>query len=43
MWQQFVDATGRMSGQAFEHVLQVAIRIVSVEFAGSCRGPDYAE
>jgi hypothetical protein len=34
MRQQFIDATGRMSRQPFEYILEIAIRIVAVELRG---------
>ena len=31
---KIIDATGRVSRQSFEHVLEVTIRIVTIEFGG---------
>lgn len=46
MRQEFLDATGRVSRQPFEHVLEIAIRIVTIELGGldqahddSCAAP----
>ena len=34
MWQELVNAASRVSRQALEHVLEIAVRIVSVELRG---------
>jgi hypothetical protein len=41
--QQLLDAIDRMIGNALEYVMKVPLRIDVVEFASSCRAPDYAE
>jgi hypothetical protein len=41
MRQEIVNATCRVSWQAFKHVRQVAIRIVAVEFGGLDQAHDY--
>jgi len=34
VWQELADTGRLLSGQPFEHVLEIAIRIVAVEFGG---------
>jgi hypothetical protein len=41
--QQLLDAIDRMIGDALEDVMEVPLRVDVVEFASSCRAPDYAE
>jgi hypothetical protein len=41
--QQLLDAIDRMIRDALQYVMEVPLRIDVVEFAGSCRAPDYAE
>jgi hypothetical protein len=33
MWQELVDSTVRVSRQSFEHVLEITVRIVAIEFS----------
>jgi hypothetical protein len=41
--QQLLDAIDRIVGDALEYVMKIALRVDVIEFARSCRAPDYAE
>ena len=34
MWQEIVDEACGLSGQAIQHVLEITVRIVPIEFGG---------
>jgi len=42
-WQQLFYLVDGMISDTLNHVLQIAVWIDFVEFASSCRAPDYAE
>ena len=42
VWRQkVIDATGRLSRQSLQHILQVTVRVEPVELSGSYEAHDY--
>jgi len=41
MRQEFADTAGRLGGQALEHFLEIAIRIMAVELSGLDQAHDH--
>jgi hypothetical protein len=41
--QEVFDAVDRMIGNPLQNVMQITLRIDFIQFATSCRAPDYAE